>query len=132
MLGEMLGESTGKRVLRRVVSANPLAVEVTFEGSGKLLGANFVEFGTYTAGPRPDGKLYGTGQGVVTTMDGDMVTWQGSGLGTFKERGAVSYRGAIYYQTASTKLARLNSVAAVFEFEVDAEGKTSSKIWEWK
>ena len=44
----------------------------------------------------------------------------------------VSYRGAVYYSTAVPKLAPLNSVAAVFEFDVDAEGNTRSKLWEWK
>jgi hypothetical protein len=53
-------------------------------------------------------------------------------VGTFKERGAVSYRGAVYYQTASPKLSRLNTVAGVFEFESDESGNTQSKIWEWK
>ena len=46
--------------------------------------------------------------------------------------GAVSYRGAIYFNTATPKFARLNAVATVFEFEVDAEGNTHSKLWEWK
>jgi len=30
------------------------------------------------------------------------------------------------------KLARLNSAVGVFEYEVDPEGKTQTKIWEWK
>ena len=30
------------------------------------------------------------------------------------------------------KLVRLNSVGGAFEFEVDAEGNTHLKIWEWK
>lgn len=46
--------------------------------------------------------------------------------------GTVSYRGALFYSTASPSLARLNSVATVFEFEVDAEGNTHTKSWEWK
>lgn len=46
--------------------------------------------------------------------------------------GAVSYRGILYFQTASRKLARLNAAPGVFEYEVDAEGKTRTKIWEWK
>jgi hypothetical protein len=66
------------------------------------------------------------------THDGQTATWKGQGVGKFLAGGAVSYRGAVYYTTASPKLARLNSVAAVFEFEVDAKGNTSSKTWEWK
>ncbi len=46
--------------------------------------------------------------------------------------GAASWRGAIYYQTESERLERLNGVAGVFEFEVDQEGNTRGKVWEWK
>jgi hypothetical protein len=46
--------------------------------------------------------------------------------------GAVSYRGAVYYSAASPKLTRLNTVAGVFEFEVDANGNITAKVWEWK
>ena len=132
MLGEMIGETTGKRIVRRVVSTDPLRVEVSFEDSGKMLGVNTTGFGTYTSAVRPDGSIYGEGAGANMTQDGELVTWKGSGLGTFKERGAVSYRGILYYQTASKKLARLNTVPAVFEYEIDPEGKTHSKSWEWK
>ena len=132
MLGELLGESTGKRIVRRVLSTDPPKVEVSFEDSGKMLGTDITGFGTYSSTVRPDGSLYGEGEGVNVTNDGEMITWKGSGLGKFKEHGAVSYRGILYYRTTSEKLARLNTVAAVFEYEVDAQGKTHSKVWEWK
>jgi hypothetical protein len=32
----------------------------------------------------------------------------------------------------ANKLAHLNTVAGVFQFEVDADGSTTSKVWEWK
>ena len=87
---------------------------------------------TYWSEARPDGSLYGEGQAVVITQDGETATWKGQGVGKFLDGGAVSYRGAVYYSTASPKLARLNTVAGVFEFEVDADGSTTSKVWEWK
>ena len=37
-----------------------------------------------------------------------------------------------YYQTASHKLARLNSVVAVWEYEIDENGNVQGTIWEWK
>ncbi len=132
MLGELVGETTGKRIVRRVLSSEPPRVEVSFEDSGKMLGIEVTGFGTYTAVVRPDGTIYGEGEGVTTTKDGEMLTWKGSGLGTFKEHGAISYRGILYYRTMSERLARLNSVAAIFEYEVDAQGNTHSKAWEWK
>ena len=133
MLGEQIGEARGKRTGRRVLSVDGgFKVEVAFETQGKLLGVDNMEIGTYWSESRPDGSLYGEGQGVVITQDGDVATWKGGGVGKFVGGGAVSYRGAIYYSTASQKLARLNGAAAVFEFDVDAEGNTHAKLWEWK
>jgi hypothetical protein len=49
-----------------------------------------------------------------------------------RKDGAVSYRASIYYQSSSPKWARLNAVAGVFEYEVDAQGNTRSQLYEWK
>ncbi|MBI3679655.1 MAG: hypothetical protein HY235_04600 [Acidobacteria bacterium] len=133
MLGELITDSHGKRTGRRVVSTDSgFRVEVSFEDNGKVLGVESNNIGTYWAETRPDGSLYGEGQGIVITQDGDMATWKGQGVGKFVGGGAVSYRGAVYYSTASAKLARLNTVAVVFEFDVDANGNTHTKGWEWK
>jgi hypothetical protein len=132
MLGELIGETTGKRILRRVLSTEPPKVEVSFEESGTMLGTSASGFGTYSSVVRADGSIYGEGEGVITTTEGEMVAWKGSGLGKFGPGGAVSYRGILYYRTPSQKLARLNAVAGVFEYEVDTQGKTQTKVWEWK
>ena len=133
MLGELISEGSGKRTGRRVVSVSPqTVVEVSFEDLGKMLGVDGMNIGTYTSIPRPDGSLHGDGQGVFATQSGDMVTWRGIGVGRFGERGAISYRGALTYSTSSPTFARLNGIAGVFEFEVDAAGNTHSKTWEWK
>jgi len=132
MLGDLIGETTGKRILRRVLSTDPLKVEVSFEDSGTMLGTPVNGFGTYSSVVRADGTIYGEGEGAMATAEGELVSWKGSGLGKFGPGGAVSYRGILYYRTASQTLARLNTVGGVFEYEVDTEGKTQSKVWEWK
>jgi hypothetical protein len=132
MLGELIGENRGKRLVRRVLSTTPPTVEVTFEEAGKLFGIATTGMGTYTSVIRPDGTIWGTGQGIVTTADGEGMTWVGSGQGKFGAGGAVSYRGILYFQGPSAKLAKLSAHPAVFEYEVDAEGKTHTKLWEWK
>jgi len=132
MLGEVISETTGKRIVRRVLTMEPPTVEVSFEDSGMILGAKTTGFGTYTSVVRADGSFLGEGQGFAFTQDGETISWKGSGLGKLKEKGAVSYRGILYFQTASQKLTRLNSVAAVFEYEVDPEGNSRTKSWEWK
>jgi hypothetical protein len=66
------------------------------------------------------------------TADGEGITWRGSGAGKILPTGAVSYRGILFYRTTSQKLARLNNACGVFEYDVDAAGNTTSKVWEWK
>jgi S-adenosylmethionine:tRNA-ribosyltransferase-isomerase (queuine synthetase) len=43
-----------------------------------------------------------------------------------------TYRGALYFQTMPKKWSRLNKVAVLFEYAVDADGNTHSEYWEWK
>jgi len=82
---------------------------------------------------RPDGTLFGEGHGVLTGQGGESATWIGSGVGRMTGKGSAAiWRGAVYYQTASPKWARLNGVAAVFEYETDEHGNTTAKLWEWK
>ncbi len=132
MLGDQIGEGKGKRILRRILSIEPPTAEVTFESVGTLLGVATNETGTYTSMVRTDGSIFGHGQGLVITADGDGITWIGSGLGKFGTGGSVSYRGMIYFRTDSQKMARMNNVCGAFEFDTDPEGNTTSKIWEWK
>src|SRR5579863_1648163 len=132
MIGEQIGETKGKRMVRRVISVDPPTAEVSFEDSGHILGVATTGMGTYTSVVRPDGSIYGEGEGVNFTVDGEAVTWKGSGLGKFGPGGSVSYRGILYFRTASQKLAKVNNVCGVFEYEVDTSGGTTSKVWEWK
>ena len=132
MLGDKIGETTGKRLVRRVLSVDPLTAEVSFEDSGQMLGVPTTGIGTYTSVVRPDGSIYGEGQGMNTTADGEAITWTGTGLGHFGPGGSVSYRGMLFFRTTSQKLARLNNACGAFEYEVDPAGATVSKVWEWK
>lgn len=135
MLGEVLGEERGQITGMRVLPGEGQSpkVEASFQATGKLLDSDATEMGTYWSIVRPDGTLFGEGQGVLMTPQGDVVTWRGQGAGRFTGQGtAVSWRGAIYYQTTSERLARLNGVAAVYEYDVDEGGKTEAKVWEWK
>lgn len=133
MLGEKIGEETGQVTSQTVLpSDGPPTVETSFQASGTLHGVAHTTIATYVAVIRPDGNLYGEGQGVVMTADGGAATWKGGGIGKFGPGGSISYRGAIYYQTTHEPLLRLNDVAAIFEYEVDGEGNTVGRIWEWK
>ena len=132
MLGEQIGETKGKRLVRRVISVDPPTAEVSFEDSGQMLGIHTNGMGTYTSVIQPDGSIFGHGQGLSMTDDGESVTWTGTGIGKFGPGGSVSYRGMLFCRTASQKLARLNNACAAFEYDVDGAGNTVSKMWEWK
>jgi hypothetical protein len=133
MLGEQIGEETGKVLLRRVISVDGgTKVEVTTQGAGKLLGVETRGNVTYCAGIRPDGSLYGEAIGLVIGKGGEQATFKAAGVGKLLDGGAVSYRGASYYYSESPNFRRLNGVAVVFEYSADVDGNTKSKSWEWK
>ncbi|RZT93833.1 hypothetical protein [Rivibacter subsaxonicus] len=133
MLGERIGESKGQVISQRVLpSDGGPKMETSFRTQGTLLGVGTSETGTYWSRLRPDGTLYGEGQGIVMSAEGDAATWVGQGVGTLKKDGSASYRGAVYVQTASPKWAGLNSIACVYEYELDAQGATRSQLYEWK
>ena len=81
---------------------------------------------------RPDGTLFGDGQGVVMSATGEMATWKGQGVGIFNSKGGIDFRGAIYYQSQLPKSARLNQIAAVYEHGADGSGAVKNEVWEWK
>ena len=132
MLGDKIGEVTGKRLVRRVLSVDPPTAEVTFEDRGTMFDVPVTGMGTYTSAVREDGSIYGTGQGMSMTEEGEAVTYTGTGLGHFGPGGSVSYRGMLFFRTTSKKLARLNNTCGAFEYEVAGDGTTVSKVWEWK
>jgi hypothetical protein len=134
MLGELLGEEKGKVTMHRVVRTHGKGhkMEITFQTTGTLAGAEMKDIGTYYSVMRPGGFLFGQGQGFIMTKDGDSISWVGQGTGKLKPGGGVSYRGAVYYETGSSKLARLNGIAVVYEHETDANDNCTTKYWEWK
>lgn len=134
MLGDKIGEGAGKITARRVLpdAGGGVKMETSFEATGKLLNVEEKEIGTYRSAVRPDGTLYGEGQGIIMGKGGEAATWVGQGVGTFTKDGGVSFRGAVYYQTAAPAWSRLNTVAAIFEYEADAAGNTRAQLWEWK
>src|SRR5262245_20841465 len=95
MLGEKIGEGSGKVTTRRVLpnTGEGVQIETSFQANGSIFGVDEREVGTYTATMRPDGTLFGLGQGLIMSADGDMATWVGQGVGTIQSGGVVSYRG---------------------------------------
>lgn len=134
MLGDLLYEEIGQITSTRVLPSEGGAprIENSFHAAGTIDGIHHDDTGTYIAVARPDGTLFGEGQGVLVTESGDVATWVGQGTGRMLEGGRVSFRGAVHYQSSAERLARLNGTCGVFEYDADASGKTEGKVWEWR
>jgi hypothetical protein len=137
-LGELIIEDKGKITGQRVLDVEEPTIESSFVMDGKYKGAEGTNIGTYSSVLRQGeerGVMYGEGQGVVTTKDGqEMGTWTGQGIGRFSNPGKISFHGSLFFRTNSKngKLSFLNNLVGVFEYEVDEMGNCSSKVWEWK
>jgi len=131
MLGEQMGEETGKVTGFRVIDPAGPQAEVSIHTKGKILGTEYQGRTTYTSAVQAGGFLFGEGTGVYMAADG-MAVWKGQGSGKFNPGGGVSYRGCLHFLTATGSLSKLAGMAAVFEHSTDAADNVSSKLWEWK
>ena len=132
LIGEEKGKITGQRVLD--VEGGQPKIETSFSASGNYRGVETTATATYRGSSRHGGAIYGEGQGVLMSKDGkEMATWTGQGIGKFTSPGKIRFAGSLFYNTQSTgKLAFLNNLVGVFEYEIDELGNTSAKVWEWK
>ncbi len=134
MLGDLIADLTSQETGRRVLAsgAGPV-VEVSFEATGTVLGVPVTEYATYESELRPDGSLFGEGQGVGMSEKGETYSWHGSGIGHFTGAGgALQWRGAVYLDSPSDTFATLNNVVGVFEYDTDGSGKGRSTVTRWK
>ena len=133
-LGERLGESSGRITGTRVVSSieGAVQIEITFQGSGTMLGEEITDVGTYLQTVRPGGVLYGEGDVLFITGGGESAHWTGFGVGRPTgpfPAGHMAVCGST--QTESERLMRLNSVATAVEYDVEQDGSYRWTAWEW-
>ena len=107
-------------------------MEVSYQGTGRILGVDTIDSGTYVATLRPDGTLYGQGRGLSMGPDGEAATWEGAGVGIPTGGMGATWRGAIYYSTPAEAWQRLNQVAAIYEYEVNPDGTLQATVFEWR
>lgn len=134
MLGEKLGEASGKFASVRVLPSEgqDIWIEVSFQGTGTLMGEEISDIGTYRQTIRPGGVLYGEGHVLMMSSDGDVVDWSGGGVGRPTGPGfSASYGVSGAATTTSQKFGRLARVADVIEYEVEQDGSYRWTMWEW-
>ena len=136
MLGEKIGEERGKVTGRRALkSGDPryLKLEISFETEATLYGVSCMNIGTYEVFDRVPGQIYGEGQGMLMTRDGDGAIWNGHGVGTPTPDGGVKFAASIAFQAEATgKLGRLNGVLVLVEHTTAGDGSVRSTLTEWK
>lgn len=135
MLGEKIGEESGRVTNRRVLEGDDyryVKMEITFEATGTLLGHEGSNIGTYTIFERVPGQMYGEGQGIFMANDGSSAIWNGHGVGHPTGDGmSVAFAASVAFQ-ASEELSALNGVLVVVEHVLDNDGNAKSVLYEWK
>jgi hypothetical protein len=133
MLGQKLGEEKGKVTGRRILPGDGryVKMEISIETEVNILGVGGMDVGTYEVYERIPGQLYGEGQGVLMTADGEGAIWNGSGVGRVGSDGTMTFAAAISFQTNAKKLARLNEVLVLVEHSTDMAGNARSTLHEW-
>jgi hypothetical protein len=131
MLGDQIGEETGKVTGFRVLDAAGPKVEVSIQTKGKILGNDYQGRATYTSEMQPGGFMFGEGQGIYLSQGG-IAVWKGQGTGRLNPGGGANYRGTIHFLNATGALAKLAGTVGAFEHNTDGNDVTTSKLWEWK
>jgi hypothetical protein len=136
VLGEKLWEEKGKvtGVSVKSVDSEGVHMEETFASEFKGIGRfpSGRNMGTMNIVVRPDGHSSGTGQGICTTQNGDMMVWKCYALSK-PEAGKDKNITIIQLMTTSQKLSWMNSLLIVYESIGDMKTmEFSSTGYEWK
>jgi hypothetical protein len=136
MLGEKIGDERGKVTSRRILPGDDyrfVKMEISFESQITVYGMAGMAFGTYTVFERIPGQMYGEGQGVYMTNDGESAIWNGHGVGFGQADGSIKFAASIAFQANTTgKLARLAQCLVLVEHTAAADGTITSTLHEWK
>jgi hypothetical protein len=135
MSGELIGELRGKIIGTRIVELLETSpnIETTDQSTGKLLDIDAQDMSTAWSMWRSPDSFYAEGLGVTTSNSGEMATYTGSGVGKGGPGSSESsFHGMLLFRSSTPKWARLNGVAVMVEYTVDADGNTHTRLWEWK
>jgi hypothetical protein len=119
----------GKNIGTRVIDVNngPTKVEDTIVLSGMMNDVNVTETETNLV----SGTGYGAGQGIVMANDGEMATYNLQGYGPHT-LGPMVHGLHIYSTTSTGKLAFLNNIVGIEEYDFTHFPSVLVKEWAWK
>jgi hypothetical protein len=127
-------KSTGTRVLD--VTHGP-KIEVSFAGNGTINGTmNVMDIGTIWTIPTntSENTLYSEGQGVLTTQQGEIVTYTQQSTGQITPEGRVVFQGSMFFKALSPtgQLASLDNQMGIYNYESDLAGNAQRQVWQWR
>jgi hypothetical protein len=127
-------KSTGTRVLD--VTHGP-KIEVSFAGNGTINGTmNVMDIGTIWTIPTntSENTLYSEGQGVLTTQQGEIVTYTQQATGQITPEGRVVFQGSMFFKALSPtgQLASLDNQMGIYNYESDLAGNAQRQVWQWR
>ncbi len=125
----------GKVIGQRIISSSNGSpqIEQSIVESGVIKGVgNVTNLQTWIDTFKSSKIFYGSGQGIITTPDGQMATWIGYDIGRSNSNGIIIYHGITFFDTNSTgKLAFLKNIEGLHTTEVDGN-RQMTKIWQWR
>lgn len=142
-LTQIFGEPIYKEIIRQSsnsiilnIEGNIIKTQDTYTATGILKDVgNVTDKSTFitTYNHNNGNTSTSTGNGIITTIDGEIATYTGHDLGITDKNGTQTYRGIQIFQTDSDgKLAFLDNLIGLYEYKYWANGTKSGIIWEWK
>ena len=128
-----------------IVDANPSVVvqKVSFAEIALMRNiGNVSNIGTFVETVFPDGTLDGVGKGVITTENGDRISWNAYDIGLLTANGngnndtasgglnterMPTFRGIIFLSANSENLSFMNNVVGLY-----INDENGRQIWEWR
>ena len=113
-------------------------------GAGRFKGVNFTDQHNVITKYLPDGTIHYEEKGIIFADSGEIVTWNGHGIGRPNKKGGYNGGGSYVFKYKSRsdngtrkkkkegKFASLDNVIGVYELESDKKGDGTQKWWEWK
>lgn len=126
--------NTGKIIGQRVLSVaeGPVQIEQSIMENGLVKNVgNVTNIATWVNTFRSENVIYGVGNGIMSTDDGQMATWTAHDIGHTDDKGVITYRGVMFFNAnPSGVLGFLNNVAGLYITQVEGD-KQTTKIWQW-
>ena len=128
-----------------IIDASPSVVvqKVSFSEIGFMRNiGNVTNIGTFVENVYDNGTLYGVGKGVITTENGDRISWNAYDIGLTAVNGngddvaasgglnterMPTFRGIIFLSTNSENLSFMNNVVGLY-----INDENGRQIWEWR